>query len=215
MAEPAETMVYEGFSARARLGIMGISLDDMIEVVRRGEVARAQFTAFDPLNAGGIDAYRFRVRGLREIHHPLGWKVSRLNGLELLESPDGQISILTRAGTSDVGNPSKWADPQPAGEIGGGTRAVLEQTSLFDLEWLLPRGVKPPGRQTWMLLVFESPTVIRSELSWGAEAVDGRIPFWFERVILPDLDPNDLTPKQYPTEEPDAGAIDVPVVRKK
>jgi hypothetical protein len=125
------------------------------------------------------------------------------------------VSILTRAGTADVGNPSKWADPQPAGEIGGGTRAALGQTSLFDSEWLAPQAMARPERETWMLLVYEAPTVVRSELSWGAEAVDGRIPHWFERIILPDLDPNDLTPKRYLLEDPDAeDAFDVPVIRK-
>lgn len=215
MAEPEEVIVHEGWAANARLGILGLDLERIVEVVRIGELARAQSTAFDPLTAGGYDAFRYRVRAIREAYCPLGWQVARPFGLELLTSADGSRSLLTRAGTAGVG--IRDADPQPKGEIGDGTAAAVENAGplLFNQKWFQVQGLGKPDRETWMLLVYASRKVVRSELSFGAELASGRVGRWFERIILPELDPNDLTPKRYDLQDSDEIAIDVPVIRKK
>ena len=214
MAEPAEMLIHEGFAAAARLGTLGLDLELIMDVIRRGEVARAEATDYDPVTAGGTDAYRYRVRGLREAYCPKGWEVARPFGLELIVAPDGARSILTRGGDHNVGLAK--ANPQPKGEIGTGTSAALEGTPLlFDPRWVQVQGATRPEHETWMLLVYASATSIRSELSLGTEIEDGRVARWFERIILPELDPNDLTPKRY--DAPDAGedAFDISVTRKK
>jgi hypothetical protein len=66
-----------------------------------------------------------------------------------------------------------------------------------------------------MLLVYDSPGIIRAELSLGSENDRDEVSHWFERIILPVLDPNDLRPKRYQDDAPEADAIDVPVLRKK
>lgn len=58
-----QTTVYEGLAAERRLLELGLSRVGLEEVVRRGESARAEATAHDPVNAAGWDAYRYRVRG--------------------------------------------------------------------------------------------------------------------------------------------------------
>lgn len=214
MTEPLQTIIHEGWSADARLGTMGLAVAEIVEVVRQGELARAEATAYDPITAAGTDAYRFRVRGLRETYCPMGWKVARPIGLELLVSSNGNVSILTRAGDAGVG--LKDADPQPKSDIGGGTCGMLDgKLALFEPKWLQAQGHLRPERETWMLLVLASPTVVRAELSLGSETDGGRVARWFERIILPELDPNDLRPKSYEHADNGGVAIDVPVIRKK
>lgn len=215
MNEPPD--IHEGFAARARLGVLGLDLEAMVEVVRRGELARAEATGYDPITAAGTDAYRFRVRALREAYCPKDWRVARPTGLELLVSPDGNLSILTRAGDAGVG--LRDADPQPKSDIGGGTCSVLDgNLPLFEPQWLQAQGKRRPERETWMLLVFASPSVVRAELSLGSEAEGGRIARWFERIIFPELDPNDLRPGRtdHSDDSEQSGVpIDVPIIRKK
>lgn len=209
-------IIHEGRSALYKLGTMGLSIDSMREAVRRGEVARADATANDPINAAGHDAYRHRVRALRDIFGPVDWKRLEIHGLELLAKADGQTAIMTKGGDQGVGLAS--AHPQPNKEIREGAAATMNATlPLFKVEWLGAQDVPRPQREIWILLVYTSPVVVRSELSLGSEIDQrGRIARWFERIILPDIDPNDLRPKvSQPGPEPEADAIDVPVIRKK
>lgn len=213
--EPPQIIVHEGWSAAARLGTLGLDLDGMVEIVRIGERARAEATANDPLTAGGFDAYRYRVRGLRDRYGATGWTVARPNGVELAVSPNGTWSILTRAGDAGVG--IRGGDPQPKGEIGGGTAALVDGGSplLFAPEWLQAQHIARPEHETWMFLVYSSAFVVRAELSLGTETDTGRVSRWFERIILPDLDPNDLTTRRVEFKDSDELAPDVPVIRKR
>lgn len=225
MAEPAEVIIREGFETKARLGTFGLDLEVIMDVIRQGEIARAQFTDYDPLTAGGYDAYRYRVRALREAYCPKGWLLARPCGVELIVSPDKERSIMTKGGNHGVG--IRTANPQP-NEIGAGTTAACEGTLLlFDPRWVQVQGRERPTHETWMLLVYSRPApgpdappgappgVIRAELSFGTEIENNRVARWFERLILPELDPNDLAPKRYDNLEPDESAFDVPVLRKK
>lgn len=213
MQKPLEIIVHEGWSAAARLGTLGLDLDTVLEVVRIGERVRAEATDNDPLTAASVDAYRYRVRALRDSYPQ--WTVDRPQNVELTVSPDGTRSILTRAGDAGVG--IRDADPQPKKELGRGTSALVgSELLLFGPEWLQAQHVTRPEHETWMLLVYASPTVIRAELSLGIETDDaGRVSRWFERIILPELDPNDLSPRPSRMEETDAFAPDVPVTRKR
>lgn len=209
-------IVHEGLSARYRLDSMGLDPDILLEVVRRGELARADATANDPITAPGSDAYRYRVRALRDLYGPVDWKRLWINGLELLAKADGRVAIMTKGG--DVGVGIRSAFPQPKSEVGEGAAATLSATlPLFDPEWFQAQNVRRPESEIWMLLVCGSAVVVRSELSLGSEIDErGRVARWFERIILPELDPNNLGPMRHRwSDEPDEGALDVPVIRKK
>lgn len=210
-------IVHEGLSAKYRLESMGLDLDKMLEVVRRGESARADATLNDPDNAAMIDAYRYRVRALRDLFGPEHWRRFKENGLELLVKADGQTAVMTKGGDEAVGLAS--GHPQPKSEIGDGAAATITGTlPLFGVEWLQAQDqVRPEAREIWMLLVHATPATVRAELSLGSELSErGRVARWFERIILPELDPNDLGPKGARVfDEPEEGALDVPVIRKK
>lgn len=215
MAMPAETQVHKDSLARARLGLMGLDLDRMIEVVRRGEEARANRTGFAPLTAPGYDAFSYRVEAFREFYCP-DWTPKNLGGVDLTISPGGQIAVLTRAGNAHVGLdlPAATTQPQPCKDVGQTAEALIEQTgTLFDRHWLQPQGVLRPDFEVWMLLVHATDSVVRSELSFGAEASNKQIIHWFERIILPDLDPKNLV--RRPSAEAPPEEFDIRVTRKR
>jgi len=205
------TKVYEGPDAERRLGELGLSGVALEEVVLKGEYARAEHTQHDPINAGGLDAYRYRVRGFRDVYCNLGWTIHRDRGLELTRSPCGTMSVLTRAGDEGVGFRDSF--PQPRSLVGETTRDVVEAATLqLDPNWLnVPKVV--PGLASpsiWMLLVARDGDLVRSELSLpsGFDA-DGLVDAWIERILLPSINMADPTANDsMPVDE-----IDVPIVR--
>jgi hypothetical protein len=217
MAEPAETTIREGFGAESRVGTLGLDLGLLVEVVRRGEVERGEATNYDPKTASGTNAYNRRVRAKREAFciQPYNWRAATVVGVELIVAPDNRRAVFTRGGNSAVGLRDRR--PQPKGEIGEGQSAILDSSlPLFESKWLEAQGLPWPDYEAWMLLVYASKFVIRSELSLGSPPDEkGHVGRWFERIILPELDPNDLVPGKHIISEPDEGAFDVPIIRKK
>jgi hypothetical protein len=218
VAEPAETIIHEGLSAKYRINALTLDLDRLMEVVRRGEVERGEATDYDPQTAAGTNAYNRRVRAMRESFcvQPWNWKACTEVGVELIVAPDNRRAIFTRGGNSGVG--LRDGRPQPRGQVGEGQDGILESTlPLFEAKWLEAQGEPWPDYEAWMLLVYATDRVVRSELSLGSAADErGRVGRWFERIILPEIDPNDLVTRTYGADEPDAGAFeDVPVIRRK
>lgn len=216
--EPVKTILHIGPSAAQKLLDLGLDLNGLMEVIERGERARAEWVNFDPINAGGWDAYRYRVRAVREIYCPRGWKVFRMGGLEMTASADDKVRLITRSGDAGVGIAD--ATPQPEGEIGDSTRTVsIGQSMLFGVEWLGTEKahLKRPEHETWMLLVHASDTVVRAELSLPSFVdEDAHVSDWLERILLPDFDPNDPNGWREPKDDDEVvETIDVPVIRKK
>jgi hypothetical protein len=184
------TLRYAGDEAKAQLQSLNLDREGLLWAIQQGEEARMQATAFDPLTAAGLDAYRYRVRALRErFCVPRGWTVLRDDGLELILSPSGKSAILTRAGDAGVGI---WdGHPRPMNDVGGTTQAAIaqNQTLLLDPNWM---NVEPDMPQLgkyelWMLLVHRSGDLVRAELSLST-GLDRNRPSWRTRILLPEVD---------------------------
>lgn len=218
MSEPAfKTTIFDGPEAPRRLRALNLTLEGLGEVVRQGEYARAEATDHDPITAGGFDAYRYRVRGLRDVFCPLGWLVERDRNLEMIRSACGKRSIITRAGDNGVG--LRGAHPQPKRFIGEVTANAVHANSnlLFHPDWLNVAPTTVPDHETWMLLVYRANDndIVRSELSLPTETVNNeRVLGWAERILLPDIDLSDPTPRKSEY-EPEPEIIDPPVIRKR
>ena len=216
-----KTLLVEGHASEARILELQLTLAGVMSVVKKGEYARMEATDNDPLNAAGTDAYRYRVRGLRDTFCPTGkWRKQVDGGLEKLQSVDGRRCIITRAGDEGVGNARIC--PQPKQEVGGTTvrAAKANATLALDPNWFNvdpPSPKQPELVETWMLMVHREGDIVRSELSRFSKLDgDGRALGWIERILLPELnlsntslasaeDPQDATPAE----------IDVPVARKR
>jgi hypothetical protein len=211
MLAPLETLIFEGIAAEQRLRELGLSSEGLLEVIGRGEQARAEATANDPVNAAGWDAYRYRVRALRDIYGHQGWEPETREGLELLGRDDGKVAVVTRSGDEGVG--IRGAVPQPSRSVGDSTRSATSAQLALDPNWLNTPLPATRGTRLYMLLVYATPGLVRAELSlptsWDD---DGMVTGWIERILLPDLDLTDPgVTRTVPAPEP----IDVPVARKR
>jgi hypothetical protein len=182
-----ETVVYSEIEeVRRRLKELGLTLEGLQEVVRQGEYARAEATDHDPVTAEGGDAYRYRVRALRDTFCPVGWTKHVEGGLEMIRTSDGSRAVITRGGNADVG--VKGTHPQPNRALGGSTKkAVGGGTLMLDPNWFNRGSSSRPSRELFMLLVHRRGDVAQSELSLPSEVDDGQVATWLERVLLPNL----------------------------
>lgn len=210
------TIIREGQEAESRLAELSLTSEGLRRAVLAGEYARAEATPYDPLTAEGTDAYRYRIRTIREVLCPLGWTLARDRGLEVTVSPSGRHRIITRAGDGGVGR--RDGHPMPKNPIGDTTDKVLAvNTALYlDPDWM---NVPPANEshsdapiQTWMLLVAREYDIACSELSLPTRNAENGTPLgWIERILLPMVD---LSEPAAAGEDQGGPAIDVPVTRK-
>lgn len=194
---PLETLVFEGPSAEKRVARLGLSVDGLTQSILEGEYARMEAVEDDPITAAGTDAYRYRVRALRQTFKPQGWTRGTDRGLEKTQSPDGKVVVITRGGDSGVGFTDAF--PQPQGKVGeAGEKAADKNASLaLDPNWFNVGQAQESEFETWMLLVHRQKDTVRAELSLPSEVKNGRVSAWIERIILPNIDlADDLSKKQ-------------------
>lgn len=208
------TIVSDAILVEQRLINLGLDLPGLTEVVLRGEQARALCVPNDPLISPGFDAWRYRVRALRDIYIPRGWDKANIGGLELLHSVDRRMRVITRAGDQGVGIVDAF--PQPKREIVGPTTAAVidENATLFlDPNWMnVCANDTDCSYRTWMLLVYSESLLARAELSLPSAVKDGRVQGWEERIILGDLNLAEPLVDSGATDLP--VVVDVPVIRK-
>lgn len=207
-----ETRVFEGIQAVQQLREMGLDMDGLVSVVLKGEYARAEVTANDPITFEGTQPYGARVRGLRDTYCP-PWKLDRVNGLEVIRSECGKRIIITRGGDRGVGICDAF--PHPKRNVGEAAAEALSvnATLFLDPNWLNVEQAAPSECETWMLLVYRQGDVVRSELSLPHEAENGRIMAWIDRIILTELDLTD--PARSKKDDLEPIIVEVPVARKR
>ena len=220
------TIFYKGEDAVRRLGELGLTLQILERVVQAGEAGRANATDNDPVTAAGSDAYRYRVRALRDVlvRPPYNWTKHTIEGLEFTVSPSGQ-GIVTRAGDAAVC--IEEASPQFSRSAGDAARHVVDVRAVVPLFldpswWNKPRSAAAAEVAqatelklvTWYLLVHPVGDSVACELSRPTAIDDhGQVEGWLERIALPMLH-LDAAPRQTDLESTPATA-DVVVERKR
>lgn len=216
--QPVKTNIVCGVGIHARLAALGLDVRSLDRVIRAGELARDNATDHDPKVAAGWDAYRMRVRTLRDELVPHGWKKATQFGVELVCSPDGSCTVITRGGDGGVGDDKMFSqpDPQPKRKLGDGARGAIAASLALNPDWLnVDADDQTRTSDMWMLLVHRDKDRVRSELSLPTGVTpEGDVLGWRERIILPEIDLSNEPVPARPVEELNE-ADDVPVTRKR
>ena len=230
MAVPAlVTAIFDGAAAEARLIELGLHAPTLLRVITFGEYARAESTENDPMGFDGLDAWRWRVRGLRDEYCPLGWTKPRHRGLELLLSPCGRHAVITKSGTASVG--LKDGYPQLVGPVRetmqdaiSMNEGLLDEGLLFEPSWMNSTSAPEEGGpfDTRILMVHRCGGIVRSELSLASRIEENPrgllVLGWIERILLPAIDlSNDPAGrrKNEPTGPTEMFEIEPTLARKK
>lgn len=224
MSKKIVTNVEEVAAALQNIG-PGLTIELIHVVLRAGETARGDVDSYlDPVNAGGWEQFRFRVRSLRGELLPFGWTPEGYRGASLVVSPDKRRQIWIMVGdetTGQNGNPTTLRPKGPAFE------ALVEgnQLLLFPMESDEPvedveENAEADLRETWVLLVHrrvvdregELFVVMQAEVSLAKSMNNRRPDDWHARFRIPDLELPLL--EQKPMDFTEAEDVEVPVVRK-
>jgi hypothetical protein len=189
-----QALEYQDAEAAGRLGLLGLTLDDLDFALRGADAeARTWSPAAPPIMAGltrwGKTSELLRLRLL-----PRGWTQDNPNGLPRTISPDRDVAIVATAGDGGTGAPrANPANRHPKGietmrAVGRNLQLAFEFTELFD-DPDLGGNREDRAMETWLLLYHFTPEEIRAELSLPAGITPaGFVDAWQERIILPAID---------------------------
>jgi hypothetical protein len=205
-----------------RLSELGLTLDELHDVLNRAEAERRTCTGFDPPGLPGSVFWGRVVRYLRETYVPKGWKARNVDQLPLLINPDRSLAVTACSGDWATGISALYT-PRSRYPKGAATGRRVEANEQFTIPGLPPDltedGDEDASLVTWTLLYFhekgEDQTRLRCEFSLPREiGARGRIEAWSERIILPPLEfPEDVIGLEGLDDE-GPGAIDVPIERR-
>lgn len=210
------------FEVWDRLSELGLSLDDLHDVLDRAEAERRTCTGFDPPGLPGSVFWGRVVRYMRETYVPKGWKARNVDQLPLLINPDRSLAVTASSGDWATGISALYS-PRSRYPKGAATGRRVEANGQSTIPGLPPDLTEDGDEDdlliTWVLLYFhekgDEQTKLRCEFSLPLEiGAGGKIDAWSERIILPPLEfPEDVIGLDGLDDE-GPGAIDVPIERR-
>ncbi len=171
-----------------RLQELGLSRDELIDVIRACVAAHGGCTDNDPPNAKGWEVWRWGVRRLREIYRPAGFEKDESGGFSTTINRAHRYRIAV-INTDDATGLSGERIPQNRNRKG----PASEQAAAINQQWLpgydWPRRTsesKEPACDlpTWHLCVFVEGDEVRAELALLVDFKSGFFTECHERIIL-------------------------------
>jgi hypothetical protein len=90
----AAKLVTEEWEVNKRLRDFGVSRAELIDIIRGVVGARSDATVDDPVTAGGLFAYIFGTRYIRQLFKARGWFQHREDNVESVKHPDRNLKIV-------------------------------------------------------------------------------------------------------------------------
>ncbi len=170
-----------------RLDELGLTREDLLEVVESMVAARNSCTENDPPSAPGFKSWSDGTRRLREIGAPLGWE--RNNDDYVCSIYHDKRGIKIAVCNTDDGTGIEMGQPQNRSKKGAATdRIICSNQSLFTNVLEDSKNVVqlPSGSSVvyWYLCVYCEGDVVRAELSCPSECDGGFFKSFMERIIL-------------------------------
>lgn len=210
-----------------RLHALGVTKEQLLEIVHAMVGAKAACTDNDPPSAPGWSSWRYGTRRSREIFRPDGWLKDDTDQLSCIVDHSKGMRIAVANTDDATGIDHKDAIPQNRSKKGAATdRSVdLTQQSLFGDEpkkrddnvvLFVPRARHSRSYVTFYVCVFNEGDVVRAEFSCPIAVENGFFIGFSERIIL--IGPGEWPPEpKAKKDEPkngDGSEFDIPVRRK-
>jgi hypothetical protein len=210
-----------------RLAQLGVTRDQLLEVVQAMIAARAACTDNDPPSAPGWSSWRSGTRRLREVLRSDIWLKDDSEQISCIVNHEAGMRIAV-ANTDDAsGIDNEDAVPQNRSKKGAATDRAVDgtQQSLFgptpqrrddNVVLFVPRRRHSLSYVTFYVCVFNEGDIVRAEFSCPIVVENGYFRDFSERKIL--VGPNEWPPtprrKNQDPESGNASEFDIPVRRK-
>lgn len=205
------TIIRESVEVNDRLDRLGVTRDELLDIVASAVAARNDAVDHDPSNAAGWLAYCYGIRKLRDIFCPKQWALDRSGGVESVIHPDTGTKLIYQnadcAGRED-------REPQPVSYKGEATKALINSVN-GDLFRSWPAEGEALEGSVWYLLVAAEGERVTAELSCPRAVEGGRFKSYIERIFLIEPgDDEDWEKLAQPDDEIDDQDFDISVTRK-
>ncbi|MGP9809875.1 hypothetical protein ACTZWT_00030 [Rhodopseudomonas sp. NSM] len=211
-----------------RLSSLGVTREQLMDVVQAMVAARAACTENDPPAARGWSSWRFGIRRSREILRPHGWLKDDSDQLSCIVNHKLGMRIAVANTDEATGIALPASVPQNCSKKGAATDRAIDGTqhTLFGLEpaasddrvvLFKPKASHSSGYATFYVCVFNEGDIVRAEFSCPISVENGYFTGFSERIIL--VGPGDWPPevkvrKDAPQSDSDGSEFDIPVRRK-
>lgn len=200
---------------RSRLAEFGVTLEELVEIVRGVVAARADATADDPASAEGLFAYIFGTRYLRQVFRSHGWLSHSENNVEGVRHPDRQLKVIYQS-VDRAGDASHT--PQAVSGKGSGADRIISanQGRLFaELEEVatISSAVDELKFGVWFFCVSVEGDDVRAELSMPTGVEGGNFEGFSERIFI--LGHGDWAAAVAPLDDADDGVDIEPSVSRR
>jgi len=203
-------IVSAPLSADLELRNLGLSRENIVEVVNAAVEARMNATENHPPSAAGSMSYFEGVRRLREIGILKGWVRDDAGQIPSILDPTSGLRFAFC--NTDSGTCNPLSNPKNISEKGDSTQKTIDsQIELFTADAIASIPVSGiEVAQYWYLCVYSDADGedVRAELSFPTECDNGFFKSFAKRIFV------DLT-MDNPTPSEDEDEPDVPVTRKR
>jgi hypothetical protein len=181
----ATKILREERAVDIRLNWFGVSEKDLHRIILESVGARANHVPHDPANAGGLLAYIFGTRALRDVFcQRNGWQINRSGNIESVYHPEKGIKVVFQnadcAAQLDR-EPRAISDKGPAA-----AKAVeLGQCMLFpEYEREEQEKRSEAAAAVWYFFVHTDGVNVTAELSWPRSIDDRQFKGFNERIFI-------------------------------
>jgi hypothetical protein len=179
-------IIKDEWAVRNRLHAMfGVTLEEVILIVREVVGARADAVENDPINAAGSFAYIHGTRNVRALLRSKGWLLHRKDNMELVRHPDRPLTL----GYQNVDlAASEGHNPQAISAKGRAAERAIEEAQGSFMDKLVPPqpGQMPPPilAGLWHFCVSVFGNDVRAEISLSTGLIGGNFEGFVERIFI-------------------------------
>lgn len=171
-----------------RLRRLGVTRDELIDIVRECVARRADTTDDDPQSAAGQFAWIYGTRRMRQLLRPKGLEKEILNGVETVA--DRKRKIRFAVISTDAGTANPDISPRNRTHKGPASERIADLNNQIELP-LVDRAGNPISRKEdgdgytlWYLCVFDDGSDVRAELSNPIDFKSGYFVKFSERIFI-------------------------------
>jgi len=205
---PPALIYSDDWEIDARLVPFQVSRQELVEIARAVQGARADSVENDPATAEGLLAYIYGTRFMRATWRSKGWSLYRENNIESVRHPERNWKIIYQ--NVDIAATREHEPRAASGKKSGSERLLdLSQGNLFPPEMFKSTSnFTPTNSGVWYFCVSVDGDDVRAELSLPLRVANGNFDGFAERIFIvrggewpdlvarpvPDLGPAEFEP---------------------
>jgi hypothetical protein len=217
-SEQEEIQEPDGEAVRRRLAELGVPLEVLSEAVRIGYGMGDFTTKAHPRTYQGTVVWGEITGALRTGLAKVAWDIDDTDNIARAVRPDEKVSIVVVAGNEFTGLRDKHEQLSTRRKRGPAGVRIVKENTQYTLQ------LNDVAREsddlvasldgTWFFLYYRVGDVARTELSYArAVSTSGKLLSWKERLILPDVDLTEPTPRTR-TNDDTPPEVDVTITRR-